>query len=236
MENQTPTPQTTQAPAQVAPAPEVKGLETWTPEQLKEAYAKSPELFEKAGIVQPKKVEAKTEAQKPADGAAKPGEFKLKLRDGVPVEDEAMKKFTEIMSDDKLSSVEKAQKLYDLQADTYETHVKRAKQADADFEKALRADPEFGKDYEASMAIAQQGLQKFDKSGALQKVLVDRGLSKDPAIVRYFHEIGKAASEARTPNSPTPPVIEAKTEEDFQRLRYNNSPEMFGDTPKEQRQ
>lgn len=207
---------------------EKKGLESWTPEQLKGLYTKSPELFEKAGIVQPKepvKPKGGESGQPKVEDLAE--EIKLTLPEGVPVDEASLKKLTAIMGNKKLSSTQKAQSIIDLQAEQFKALVKETQDRDAKYETTLKGDPDFGKDYEANMEYAKQGLSGFDKDGAVQKRLVEIGAHKDPVLTRYFRNVGKANSEVKTPRSPTAPTKEAEMLEDQHRQRYPNSPQMF---------
>lgn len=223
-------------PNATAKEPENKGLETWTPEQLKGLYDKTPEIFEKAGIpLQKKEAAASGEKEKPKEGAAQPAGLELKLPDGVPVDKEALEKFRAIMGDEKLTVPQKAQKLIDLQGEEYRKSVETAKQREARFDDELKKiDPDFAKDFNANIELSKQGLVKFDKTGEVAKRLVEIGAHKDPVLARYFRDVGRASSEAETKRPEHRPNKEAETEQDAYRARYDKSPEMFVGEPQSQ--
>lgn len=64
------------------------------------------------------------------------------------------------------------------------------------WDKALAADEEFGKDYDANIDIAQKALDMYGGE-SLTKWLSNTGFNRNPDIVKMFWRIGKDLQEAK---------------------------------------
>ncbi len=221
-ENKTPT--QAQAPAQSkseqAALPEKKegegsppqptGIDGMNEEQLRALYSKTPELFEKIGLkkAEEKKVEEKKPEGKEAE-PAKPqsaapvvayGGKSLKLPEDLQVDRDVLKGYLQHWNENGFSH-EQVQRELDHYFGMYREQAARAAKAqpkpeeiDAKNVAALKADKDFGKDFDKNMEIARQAAAKFG-----EPELLERLKTSDPVLVRHFWKIGMKDAEDTTP-------------------------------------
>lgn len=239
------------------------GLHSFTKEQLQEFYKKSPEMFVEAGIVekkQEKKEEKPAQETKPADKkgesaaptpkVAKYADKEIKLPEDVPLNEQAVGTYFDHWKEVGFSP-EQVQREVDFMADRAraekkaieekarkaETPLERAKREDAENVAALKADPEFGKDFDKNMEIARRAAAKY-----FTKDVLARMLTSDPLLIKQAWNLGKLDKEDRTAEGGQARTGEegeqAKKEQEAKdprgpsqlRKRYSNSPGMnFGD-------
>ncbi len=201
------------------------GLDSFTADQLKEFYKRSPQMFEDAGIVakkEEKKVEPppekKEEPPKPAVSAApKYGEVEIKLPDDVPVNREAVDRYLVHAKEIGLD-VKQVQAEIDFQTKDAREALKRQPpkeptpaEVDAANVAKLKADPEFGgsdEKFKENMEIARRAAVKFG-----DKETLNRLVTSDPVWVKHFLKIGLADGEDKTPRGPNRTGIEGEPEE-----------------------
>lgn len=165
---------------------------------------------------------------KPADAkAAVP--VALKLPEGVKPT-AAFEKFSAFAKESGLAS-DAAQKVVDFSL-KLEAESKAQAEADnkaqlAEWESALKADKDIGgAKYEASVALAKKAIAKFG-SPELAQVLDVSGMGSHPEVMRAFVRIGKALSEDSIAGATQGGAAAERTEEQFHRGLYPNSPSLF---------
>lgn len=193
-------------------------------EQKIEAGTQAPAVVPPPAAQEAPKPGVAAEAPKGGQPAA-PEEFKLSIREGVEIDPktvegykEAWKKGPQAVLDFYLDIQKEAVERFSKE------HEAALKTRDADNEKALRSDPDFGKNYEANKVIAQRPLAKY-ADPATAKYLTERGLANDPVLTKFLHKIGAAMGEDTTVN-PQPGPTEVNGEQDLS-ARFPNSPELF---------
>lgn len=240
---------------QQAKTPEEKagptGLDRLTPEDLKKLYDRSPQMFKDAGIVPkeeakpPEKKEApkeekKVEAPPTASAAPKYGDVEIKLPTDVKVNADAVASYLAHAKEIGLSP-QQVQAEIDFQtkqaraalaASQPKAPAPAPEEVDAANVGRLKADPEFGKDFEANMDLARRAAVKFGDKETLAKLA-----TSDPVLVKHFWKLAKADAEDQTRAGPNRNGEEDKREEEdldprsetYLRRRYKNSPGMtFG--------
>lgn len=234
------------------------GLDRLTADDLKKLYAQSPGMFKEAGIVpEPKKEEeAKPPEQKPPEkppeapapptvsAAPKFGDVEIKLPTDVKVNREAVDAYLAHAKDIGLSP-QQVQAEIDFQ--TKRAREQETKQPakleppkasapvdlaaeDAANVSKLRADPEFGKAYEANMDLARRAALKWGDKDTLAKLA-----TSDPVLVKHFWKLALADAEDTTHGSPNRNGHESDPKEEdndprsesYLKRRYKNSPQMF---------
>lgn len=74
------------------------------------------------------------------------------------------------------------------------------KQQLAQWEGAVRADPELGgKNLSTTVATANKAMHHFDPSGTISALLKSSGHGSNPDVVRFLYKVGKALGEDRIP-------------------------------------
>lgn len=223
MDEQTKTPD---APAQGTPSttPDAKAAPAAAPAGTPQGT--TPDV--KAGE-QDKGQTKPPEGQTPA-----PEEFVPSLPKDVQIDAAALEKYKVLVKEQGLSA-KAAQALLDFQLGITQEASKAAAEAqkaavaayEADCIKALKADKEFGANFDVNMEIAKKAVVKFGDD-ALIKELQAMGLGSHPGLVKMFHRIGKAISEDSTtlPRGTGPEVRDAEQQ---LRERYNHptSAQMF---------
>lgn len=167
----------------------------------------------------------------PADqGNAAPAAFEIKLPEGAKFDDKVLGEFKTLMSDEKLTSAQRAQALIDLQWKQAQAQTKAANDAWeaqklADVE-ALKTDKEFGGvKYDATVKAAQSALQQFGGEEA-SKLLTAFGLENNPAVVKLLARVRSAiAEDSLAGKSGQAPQV--NTREAQLQSRYDKSPTMF---------
>lgn len=183
------------------------------------------------GQVQPVQDPAKPGQQaapdpKPQVSVETPAEVVVKFPEGAVVDPEVLKEFKTVMGDTKLSPSQRAQAVVDMQARMAQQAEKKYAEDTAairrKFEETLKADPEFGKDFEANKVIAQRPLVAFKGGLDFAKDLAARGLENLPSAVKFLHGIGKAMGEDITPHKAPVPPGQISDEDTNLRQRYNH--------------
>lgn len=206
------------------------GLDSMTAADLKAFYARSPQMFKEAGIVQEEaKVEKKDPPPVPAGSAApklKYGDVEIKLPEDVKVNLDAVNAHLAHAKEIGLDA-----KQVQAQID-FQTKLARAEKAatpkvptpeeeDAANVAKLKADAVFGAKYDENMDIARRAAVKFGDKEVLAKLA-----TSDPVLVRHFWKIGLADAEDKTLRAPNRNGVEGKdAEEDQQshlKQRYNH--------------
>ena len=243
-------PPASQAPAQtpVVPpqeaakppeAPKPAGLDGMTKEQLRELYARTPQLFKDAGIVvEPVKVvEPPKPPEPPKSAAPKYGDVEIKLAEDVPINKEGIESYLTHAKTIGLTA-QQVQAEIDFNVAQYRKQAnppgqpkpKTAAEIDAENVATLRQDPEFAKDFDKNMELARRAAVKFG-----DKDLIGRLTTSDPVLVKHLWKIGKADAETTTAQGGVPrtgsegeatPAEAAKAEEEYYDKRYPNSPTM----------
>lgn len=184
----------------------------------------------------PGQVPPATDPAKPAQQAAPdpkpqasietPAEVVVKFPEGAVVDPEVLKEFKSVMGDAKLSPSQRAQAVVDMQARMAQAAEKKyledAAASRRKYEETLKADPEFGKDFEANKAIAQRPLTAFKGGLDFAKDMAARGLENLPSAVKFLREVGKAMGEDVTPHKTPVPPGQISDEDTNLRQRYNH--------------
>lgn len=228
-------PEGQQAPADAPKAEEKKieevqkatGLDSLKPEDLKALYAKSPEMFE--GIVPTPKEEKKVEPEPKKSAAPTLGDVEIKLPTDVPVDRAALDTRLALAKELGLSAGQ-FQRQLDHEVEMARKYIASQKQPtpqEQDAANVAKLKTEFGGSYEANIEIARQAAAKFGDPDLLEKLK-----TSDPVLIRHFLKLGKADADDKTPNKGLPRNGNeedevAKSEEQRQKSRYPNSPEMF---------
>lgn len=129
---------------------------------------------------------------------------KLKLPEGMKTDDPLFKTYTEIMSDDKLSPQDRAQKQIDL----YTTAIKQAGEASTlawtkvneGWVKDVKADPVIGGvNYEPTKAAIASTIDTLgvEKAAAFRQALDVTGIGNHPAFWRGMAEFAKQLTEGK---------------------------------------
>lgn len=231
--------ETQQAPADGKPAeqkPEVKpgatGLDSFTRDQLKDLYKKSPELFE--GVVEQKKPTEEIPKPTETPQSAAPVEYageKLKIPEDVPVAKEAVELYLAHAKEHGLTA-KQVQAELDFQAKLYRAAAGSKKDPtpqELDAQNVGLLKKEFGNDYDKNMEIARQAAVEFADAEMLAKMK-----TSDPVLVRHFLKIGLKNANDKTPEGGTPrngneTDDAAKDEASRLKARYPRSPQMFNE-------
>lgn len=239
---------TQQATAQAEqPKPGPTGLDRITAKDLKELYARSPQMFEEAEIVK-KEEEKKKDATKvdkkeaPPDKSAAPLSMdgvEIKVPEDVPVDIEAVKAHIEHSKSIGLTP-KQVQAQIDVRVEAARKAIaaqpkpKTQEQIDAenDAKNVALLKGEFGEKYEENMEIARQAAVEFGDADLLKRLK-----SSDPVLVRHLLKIGLKNKEGTTPKggqarTGNEEEDERKKHEASLKGRYNRSPQMFGEGPK----
>jgi hypothetical protein len=241
-----------QAPAEGAPAkkevqppeekPKPSGLDAVTTEDLKKLYARSPQMFEEAGIAkkEEKPPEKKPEPPPPAVSAApKYGDVEIKLPTDVQVNRDAVDRYLVHAKEVGLSAeqvqkqldwqTEQARKVQEAQRGTQQPQkVPTPAEQDAANAKALKE--KWGEKYDENMERARQAAVKYAGTGMLERLK-----TSDPVLVQHFLSLAEKDGEDATRSAPNRSGDEGKPDvetnedpaESHLKKRYNNSPTMF---------
>lgn len=114
----------------------------------------------------------------------------------------------------------------ELQNEALKANEERVKAYHAENLSKLKADPEFGKNFDANVEIARRPLVKFGDPEFV-KELVDSGMMNHPGFAKFLHKIGKGMQEDST---PTPKPLAEADKDDQARLRVRY-PSMFKGAP-----
>jgi hypothetical protein len=204
-------------PQEKPPAEEqkAKGLDGYSEDELRDFYKRSPGMFKK--VADEIKAEQKPVAEKPksndppqsaapAGKVAKYQDKDIKLPDDV--NDGAVQPYFDHWKEMGFSP-EQVQREVDFMSGQakaaqqkprpQKTAAELASEEDARNVAALKADPEFGKDFKGSMEIARRAYLKHG-SPEMQA----RMTTSDPVLVKHFYELGKLDTEDRTPERGRP--------------------------------
>ncbi len=221
--------------------PKPTGLDSYTVDQLREFYKKSPEMFAEAGIVTKKETpeEKKSEPEKPQSAAPVVYAGKeIKLPTDVPVNYDLVKEFLE-MAKKQGHSPEYVQDTVNWQTEQARKEIKRLESlpkektqveidAETDTKNVASLKTAWGPKYDENMEVARKAAVKYGDAEVLERLK-----TSDPVLIRHFLKLGKADAEDRTPGAPnrsgeeTP--NEEKVKEDLMKQRYNHptSQQMF---------
>jgi hypothetical protein len=172
---------------------------------------------------------AKPPDAKPAPAAAPV--LDLKLPADAKVDPAALATFKGIMTDEKLSPAEKAQKVIDLQfaqqaaqEKAWEEQHKPALRT-ADME-ALKADKEFGgAKFEKTGNDARSIMKQFDRDGEMSKLLAEVGRDNAPAFVKFCARIRSVIAEDAVVRDSAPAADDSRLA--TLKKMFPNSPSMW---------
>lgn len=225
----------------------VSGLDQLTVEDLKDFYKKSPQMFKEAGLTQEKQEEKKEVKQpetKPQSAApvAKYRDVDIKLPTDVEINADAIKPHFDHWAE-MGHSPEQVQKEVDFMAKTVreekkkreeisrkqETPAELAKREDAANVGVLKADPEFGKDFDKNMEISRRAALRHGN-----KDMLARMATSDPVLVKHFWDLGKLDTEdhtirglPRTGDEEREKLGNDPKSEPVLKKRFPNTPQMF---------
>jgi len=197
------------------------GLDSFTADQLKEFYKRSPQMFEEAGLVAKKEEkvepppEKKEEPPKPAVSAApKYGEVEIKLPDDVPVNREAVDAYLVNAKENGLTA-QQVQSQIDLQTKLAREALKRQPPppkeptpAEVDAANVATLKAKWGEKYEENMEAARRAAVKFAGTKMLGKLT-----TSDPDLVEHFLTLAQKDGEDTTPKAPNRTGSEGQPEE-----------------------
>lgn len=194
MATETPTPE---ASSNSAAPPPAAATETAAPATgaFSGAEIKSPE----AAPAGDKPGEAKPEGEQKPEAKAPDAYADFKLPEGVKIDADSITEFKGIAKELNLTQ-DAAQKIVELGPKFAEKWAKQ--QTDAikatkdQWVTELKKDTQLGGEKLAeNLAMADRGLNAYDKSGKLSQLLKETGLNNHAEVVRVFHEIGKSVKE-----------------------------------------
>jgi hypothetical protein len=220
------------------------GLDSFTVDQLKDFYKKSPQMFEEAGLAPKKEVkpEEKKEEKPKTEGtqSAAPVIYdgvEVNLPKDVPVDKVAIDTYLAHAKDVGLSQ-KQVQAQIDFQAKRAravlaaepkpKTPEELRAEADAANVAKLKSDATFGAKYEENMEIARRAAVKFG-----DPELLERLKTSDPVLVRHLWKLGQADAEDSTKHGPNRSGKETddaqESEKTYLKQRFPNTPSMFKD-------
>lgn len=153
---------------------------------------------------------------------------KVKLPEGMKTDDPSLKSFGDVLADDKLSPMDRGQKLLDLYADVTKKGRDAATEAwntvNKEWSDKTLADPEIGgAKWEATKSTIAKAIDSLgpELAASVREALDVTGAGNHPAIVKAFHTFASKVTEGRhiggNPPGQTPSIKEAF---------YPNSPDM----------
>lgn len=180
-------------------------------------------------------------AEPSSSDGAKGGELELKVPDGFEANGEGMTKFKAWAKDHGLDSV-KAQAVLDLHVEAMNglrsSFAEQQQARRKAWSEALPKHPEFGgKDFEANKALAQQAVAKFG-GPEFRKVMNEEGWGDHPQLFAFMVKVAKGfaeddASKTAAGAKTGGALTKAEKDEAIARELYPNSPEMFGEPPRQ---
>ncbi len=91
---------------------------------------------------------------------------------------------------------EQANKILAISAKNQEISMANHWETVKQWEDSIRKDKDMGgKHFEATVAYARAGMEKFDEGGKIQQMLHETGYGSHPDIVRFFAKLGRAHAE-----------------------------------------
>lgn len=228
-----------QAPAQgTDPEKEVKlestptkaGLDQFTTAQLRDFYAKSPQMFEEAGIVK------KPEVKPPEPGKLMVGDTEIKLPEDFQVDKALVEGYIahakEIGLNPKQVQAEidfQFKRAREAAATQPKPKTPVELQAEADAVNVGKLKQEFGTKYDENMDIARRAAGKYGDADLLSRLN-----TSDPVLVKHFLKIGKADAEdstTRAPNRNGNETADAEQDQsEYYKKRFPNTPSMHPKT------
>lgn len=135
-----------------------------------------------------------------ADDASKGGDktpadeapFEAKLPDGVDIDQDGLKAFTDIVNDKALKPAEKSQRILDLAVKREQDAAQRFADTVKGWGDQIAADKELGN--AENQAVARKLIEDFG-TPELKGLLESSGMGNHPEIVRFVIKVGKALSE-----------------------------------------
>lgn len=145
---------------------------------------------QKPGTKEAAKTDSKPEAAKPVE-PEKPAELAFKDAEGKPIKGPVIEAFTSMASEHKWT-----QEIADQQLGRLTQSMRDARTAmQADWEKTLRADKEFGGDkFDEHLGMVKNAIEKLGGPEHL-KFLVDSGLEREPTTARAWLKVAQAISQ-----------------------------------------
>lgn len=172
-------------------------------------------------------------AAEPAKSGDPPAAFaadKVVIPEGMAKDEKALGEFATIMNDDKLSPMERGQKLIDLQAglikQVSDANTKAWTDLQDQWTKEAKADKDIGGD---KLAPTQQMISKVidslgpDSAKSFREALDLTGAGNNPAIIKGLAKLAAQLVEGGHVNG-NPPKVKQSIQEEF----FPNSPEMKG--------
>lgn len=136
------------------------------------------------------------QASQPNDTTAQPTvpeSYDLKMPEGVELDKAAADEFSTIAKELKLDQ-SAAQKLADVGAKMVQRQAEAHAQLVESWAEQVKTDPEIGGDKLAeNLGVARKALDTFG-SPELKDMLNSTGLGNHPAVVKFFHKVGKSIS------------------------------------------
>lgn len=172
---------------------------------------------ENAPPVETPVVPAKEGEETPAESAAPKGapeKYELKAPESYPLDEARLQSFEGLARELGLTQ-EGAQKLIEFAADGSKVDPEAVKQAQIEERNQrvetwvgeLKADKDFGKDFDGNVKVAQKALADFGDP-ALSAFLKETGLGSHPGLVQFFHRVGKGMGEGSVHKTSTDQPVE----------------------------
>ena len=194
-------------------APAVADTAQQAAEQPATAPAAEKDIFGFDKPAEPQAAAAEGEQKPPAatdqktdQAPAVPDAYAFTLPEGYALSDEQSTAATELFKSLGLSQ-EAAQKLIEFDAQRAagfgDAQIEQARQQVAAWGEELKNDPDFGgAKFQESVAVANKALTEFG-TPELTTFLKESGLGSHPAVVKFFHNVGKQLGEGQLHRSNT---------------------------------
>lgn len=197
----TPEPAAVVPPADGKPAPLIAAdAPTFDAAAAKTFLTEKGEKAEDLDKLSPEDLQAKFDAANKAPEPLTPEKIEFKLPDGMIADEKFTTDFKALMADEKLSRVELAQKLVDLQgtylADAAKAFTKQSTDlwhnVQADWQKQVKDDAEIGgAKYDATLSAVKKAVTDFGgkEAKAAFEALDVTGAGNNPAIIRVLYRM-----------------------------------------------
>jgi hypothetical protein len=178
----------------IAKGAKAEELDALKPEELKAKYD-----------------EAKAKDATPADKDKKPVEIEIKVPEGIEIGEKEVAEFKALMTDEKLSPADRAQKLVEMHAAALKATAEKPMalwfETQKQWQEQVRADSEIGgTNLDANRSNIAKAITDImgDKAAETFEALKYTGAANHPAIVRLFARMSKAFVEGGPASGSAP--------------------------------